>query len=287
MIFKAIAHNALAVTDMVKALEFYCGKIGLKKAFALDAPQGKPWIVYLKIAKGAFLELFYNGVKDREKAYDFDAIGYSHWAVSVDDIAPLAERLWRNGVFESEAAKKTAIEKENIWIHDPGGNAVEFCVSKVTDPALAEATDDGIVFTGLGHVAFVVRDMEKSMEFYRDILGFEFFNQIDREFKACKMDGSGNPWMNFLRVNPVTTIELSYGVNEPFKTGPNSAGFKHMCLECDDVFQTVEYLHGKGVQIDSEAEQGVDGNCQAWIHDPDGNKIELMAIGESSPQNKA
>lgn len=287
MTFKGIAHNALIVADMEKALEFYCGKIGLKKAFTLNTPEGGPWIVCLKIAKGAFLELFYNGVKDREKAYDFDVIGYSHWDIAVDDMAPLAERLWRNGILESEDAKDTAIKNENIWIHDPDGNAIEFSVSKAADSALAEATDDGVLFTGLGHVAFVVRDMEKSMEFYRDILGFTFFNQIDREFKPCKMDGTGKPWMNFLRVNPVTTIELSYGIDEPFKTESNSAGFMHMCLECDDVFKAVEYLRDKGVQIDVEAMKGVDGNYQAWIHDPDGNKIELMTIGEDSPQSKA
>lgn len=287
MVFKGITHNALIVTDMERALDFYCGKIGLKKAFVFDTPEGEPWIVCLKIAKGAFLELFYNGVKDREKAYDFDVIGYSHWDIAVDDIAPLAERLWRNGIIESEDAKNTVIEKSNIWIHDPDGNAVEFSVSKVTDPALSEATDDGVIFTGLGHVAFVVRDMEKSMEFYRDILGFEFFNQIDREFKPCMEEGTGKPWMKFLRVNPATTIELSYGIEEPFKTSPNSAGFMHMCIECDDVFKAVEYLRDKGVQIDVEAKQGVDGNYQAWIHDPDGYKIELMTIGKDSPQGKA
>lgn len=31
----------------------------------------------------------------------------------------------------------------------------------------------------------------------------------------------------------------------------------------------------------------MDKNWQAWIHDPDGNKVELMMIDPESPQAKA
>jgi lactoylglutathione lyase len=38
------------------------------------------------------------------------------------------------------------------------------------------------------------------------------------------------------------------------------------------------------VEIDVEPKTGADNNTQAWIHDPDGNKIELMQISPDSPQ---
>ena len=36
-----------------------------------------------------------------------------------------------------------------------------------------------------------------------------------------------------------------------------------------------------------QAKTSTDKNWQAWIHDPDGNKVELMMIDPDSPQAKA
>ena len=41
-----------------------------------------------------------------------------------------------------------------------------------------------------------------------------------------------------------------------------------------------------GVVIDREPKLGLDHNWQAWISDPDGNKIELMQLAEDSPQRR-
>jgi len=42
-----------------------------------------------------------------------------------------------------------------------------------------------------------------------------------------------------------------------------------------------------GVVIDRPIKEGKDGNLQAWIVDPDGNRIELMQIMPNSLQAKA
>lgn len=54
-----LAHNAFRVTDMDKALAFYCGVLGFSKAFEIPDDAGNPWIVYIKVAHEQFLELFY------------------------------------------------------------------------------------------------------------------------------------------------------------------------------------------------------------------------------------
>ena len=57
-----IAHNAVTVRDMKESLCFYTEALGFKKAFEIANPEtGAPWIVYLAIAPGQFLELFYDG----------------------------------------------------------------------------------------------------------------------------------------------------------------------------------------------------------------------------------
>ena len=84
------------------------------------------------------------------------------------------------------------------------------------------------------------------------------------------------------------TLELiPNGEGENPNTGWNSRGFQHLCLETDDLMADVERLRAIGVQIDQEPKTAADLNWQAWIHDPDGNKIELMMINPESPQAKA
>ena len=60
-----IAHNAVTVRDMKESLCFYTEALGFKKAFEIANPEtGAPWIVYLAIAPGQFLELFYDGTEE-------------------------------------------------------------------------------------------------------------------------------------------------------------------------------------------------------------------------------
>ena len=64
-----IAHNAVTVRDMKESLCFYTEALGFKKAFEIANPEtGAPWIVYLAIAPGQFLELFYDGTENKQES---------------------------------------------------------------------------------------------------------------------------------------------------------------------------------------------------------------------------
>ncbi len=278
-----IAHNAVKVTDMEKALEFYCGLIGFKKVFEISDDEGKPWIVYVKICSNAFLELFHDGVKDRDRAYASGVIGYHHYCISVGDIQALAERLYGKGIISEPKPGEGKDLNRNIWIHDPDGNAVEFVQYNPASPhmkanaAKYDYSEKG--YTGIGHMAYTVQDMGKSLDFYVNKLGFTKIYELD--------DEQGKPWLIYLRVKDGTYIELFYGGVESVQIKHESAGFMHTCFECEDVYKTVEDLRAKGVPIDVEPSQGKDLNYQAWTHDPDGNKIELMTIDPNSLQAQA
>ena len=64
-----IGHVAFRVTDLERALEFYCDKLGFHEAFRLDREgEPSPWIVYLQIGPGQFVELF-PGARDYLDVY--------------------------------------------------------------------------------------------------------------------------------------------------------------------------------------------------------------------------
>src|SRR5438477_11416641 len=78
-----IGHVAFRVTDLGRALDFYCGTLGFREAFRLERDgEPSPWIVYLQLAPGQFLELFPGGtgaVAPRSRGP-----GYNHYFLVVD-----------------------------------------------------------------------------------------------------------------------------------------------------------------------------------------------------------
>ncbi|RDW21350.1 VOC family protein [Oceanobacillus arenosus] len=116
---KGINHKGFHVVDMERSLDFYCNKLGFKKAFELNQPSGEPWIVYVKVADGCFIELFYGGaegVRDRAE----------HICFEVDDIQETADQLKKSGVpLEVEISQGMALNYQ-FWVLDPDGNWIEF-----------------------------------------------------------------------------------------------------------------------------------------------------------------
>ncbi len=125
---------------------------------------------------------------------------------------------------------------------------------------------------GIAHTAFIVSDMEASLRFYVDQLGLQHAFELH--------DDQDRPWIHYLKVCDRQFIELFYN-GAP---NPPRSSFDHLCFEIEDLVAYVEQIRAKGVTIDIEPNQGCDKNLQAWIKDPDGNRIELMQLHPDCPQ---
>ena len=128
------------------------------------------------------------------------------------------------------------------------------------------------MIVGLAHVCFTVKDLEASEAYYRDGLGltpaFDFVDDAGRRFGTYLHAGGRN------------FIELFSGDPAPPAKGQ---AFRHFCLEVDDIEAAAAELRGRGVAV-SEIQLGSDGSYQAWLEDPDGNRIELHQYTPSSRQ---
>jgi len=132
--------------------------------------------------------------------------------------------------------------------------------------------------TALGHLALCVSDMRRSEEFYARVLGFPKLFEL--------RDDKGNPWINYYKVGPGQFIELFHPRGEePAGTRPR-VGFSHVCFVVDDIKRTEAEILARGGVMDRPIKLGIDGNYQAWVRDPDGNRIELMQLMPESPQAK-
>ncbi len=134
------------------------------------------------------------------------------------------------------------------------------------------------MITGLGHVAFRISNLDRSLDFYCNKLGFREAFRLDRE-------GTPSPWIVYLQIAPGHFIELF-----PGGQGENDAralGYNHFCLLVDDLPATLKELKARGLPITGEPVRGLDNNWQYWVEDPDGNAIELMQISANSPHAAA
>lgn len=129
------------------------------------------------------------------------------------------------------------------------------------------------MITGLAHVCFTVADLEASIAFYQGKLGFshafDFINNDGRRFGVYFHIGGRN------------FIELFEGkLDQPAK----GQSYRHICLEVNDIKATASELRSQGVEV-SEVKMGSDNSWQAWLTDPDGNRIELHEYTPESKQN--
>ena len=132
--------------------------------------------------------------------------------------------------------------------------------------------------TGIGHVAIRARDLDAVLAFYTDTLGF-------REMFRLHHD-DGSLMLVYVRVTEDQFLEFF-----PNATGeappPSNVGYNHLCLTVADIEATLRDLEARGVPLSRGLQTGRDGNRQAWIADPEGNRIELMEMAPDSKQAEA
>lgn len=128
---------------------------------------------------------------------------------------------------------------------------------------------------GFGHTAIWVKDMEKSLHFYLDILGCKWAFSMP-------VDGKPNTGTEYIAVANGAFIELFYGgiphEKEKAPEGKFYTGFSHFCIEVEDMSQFVEEVKSRGGVFRVEPKRGRDGNWQAWMDDPDGIGIEFVQL---------
>lgn len=135
-----------------------------------------------------------------------------------------------------------------------------------------------LTVSSIAHVAIRVKDVESTLDFYINKLGFAEMLRLDRH---------GRLWLVYLRITDDQYLEI-FPEGEGERAAEREAvGFNHMCLAVPDIEQTVRELGAAGVEMIRPKVLGADGNWQTWIEDPDGHRIELMQMMPDAMQPAA
>ena len=125
--------------------------------------------------------------------------------------------------------------------------------------------------TGFDHLVLVVDDVERSLAWYRDVLGLDGV-RVD-EWRA------GTAPFPSVRVDPTTIVDFvarGDGVR-PGGTGGAGANTDHLCLVVDDCDLDEVARSGRFDCIGAPTRRfGAQGDgTSLYVTDPDGNVVEL------------
>ena len=132
--------------------------------------------------------------------------------------------------------------------------------------------------TSLAHIAIRARDLERLVSFYTEKVGLAEMFRLNND--------DGVLMLVYLRITDDQYLEIfPNGVGDV--PARNATGMTHLCLGVSDIERSVAELERAGVTIDVPLKTGRDNNRQAWISDPEGNRIELMEMAQDSLQSQA
>ena len=135
------------------------------------------------------------------------------------------------------------------------------------------------------HVGIVVSNMEKSLKFYRDLLGLKVKSLVNEEGKfldnMLAHENVKNKVAKLVTEQGNALVELidsrSYGnkKDRDFFT----IGASHFAFTVDDLEKTYDYLVKNGVKFTAPPQQTPDGFAKVtFCEDPDGTPIELVEV---------
>ena len=135
------------------------------------------------------------------------------------------------------------------------------------------------------HVGVCVTDLERSVAFYRDLLGFQYLSEIhvagepsdtllslkDVDLRAAYLERDGFRLELLLYGSP----------KSPRQARPhamNDLGFTHLSLRVSDLAEVVSQLRAAGVKIVDATRIDIPAfeAAAVMIEDPDGLRIELV-----------
>lgn len=143
------------------------------------------------------------------------------------------------------------------------------------------------------HTSWTVDDLERSVAFYRDLLGFELIGRRERQGPAIETVigfPKADLRMAFLRIpgapvgisgHHLELIEYRHPKGVKLDVRTCDTGAAHLALETTDIQSDHARLKAAGVAIVSEPVtfDGVAGKVLAcYLRDPDGFTIELVQL---------
>ena len=145
------------------------------------------------------------------------------------------------------------------------------------------------MITGIQHVGIVVGDINRSIDFYRNILGLEVGEKWEFE-PGATLDSNMKLPRRAVFINTKNAFFELLDLGENMKTKPEGAGgstvgLHHIAFNVEKIHDFAASLGKKGIRFTTGPVDLKDITV-AFFEDPDGNMLELFERKQRSSQYK-
>lgn len=142
------------------------------------------------------------------------------------------------------------------------------------------------MISGMHHCSVAVLNLERSVKFYRDILGLEllYIAKDHGDEETSKGVGVENAKMDIAMFKAGNTnvelIEYKNPKGRPYDRLPCDIGCMHLAFQVQDINKVYIELVDKGIKFNSPPIRITEGSLKGWkwtyFPDPDGAQLELV-----------
>ncbi|KAI9681792.1 MAG: Lactoylglutathione lyase [Trizodia sp. TS-e1964] len=301
-------HTMLRVKDPKESLKFY-EFLGLKLLNEMKFPDNKFDLYFLGFDsskatnhgkhwtdRDGILELTHNYGTENDASYKISngnsdpGRGFGHVCISVDNIIAACDRIEAAG-YKFQKRLSDGQMKTIAFALDPDGYWVELLGKDPGKPKEVDKATD-IETYRLNHTMIRVKDAEKSLEFYKNVMGMHLLRTIKQSEAKFNLYFLGYKDSNTIplgddesskrtgHLEGLLELTWNYGTesDKEFKYYDGNAepqGFGHICISVDDIDKACNRFEDLKVNWKKRLTDGRMKNV-AFILDPDGYWIEVL-----------
>lgn len=144
---------------------------------------------------------------------------------------------------------------------------------------------------GIHHTAISSADIERSLRFYRDLLGFEEVFKLNWEIGTQTLDDitglrDSSARIVMLRAGNACVELFEYATPTPKPAEARRPvcdhGITHLCLQVSDIDGEYARLSAAGMEFHCPPQAVGDSLRATYGRDPDGNVVELLEVSGDS-----
>lgn len=145
------------------------------------------------------------------------------------------------------------------------------------------------MITRMNHTGFIVADLDKSVDFYTNVMGLKIVRRIERDGGPISQvldypDTHIKAGLLGLEGEEGHILELIEYINPPSADRPTEEravlGASHLAFNVTDMQETFAKLLEAGAKELNPPVEVSPGRIVCYLQDPDGNWIELLDITE-------
>lgn len=135
----------------------------------------------------------------------------------------------------------------------------------------------------INHTCIAVHDMERSIAFYRDVVGCKVGNEMDYGAVICTALQAGHDTLELMKVLDTT------GENLQVPMEPGEEGNVHVCFQVDNIEEHAQKVRDAGAVVTTELHDMKLGGGVVirvfYFRDPDGYALQFLQVPSSDSES--